>query len=64
MAGFMPACIVGLLLAVYFNFFNDAFMVMYKNATVMIVDIILTGLFFGIMGIVAGAVLGMGKKTD
>lgn len=63
MAGFVPACVVGLLLAAYFNFFNDAFMVMYKNATIMVADIVLTGVFFGAMGMVAGAVLGAGQKT-
>lgn len=63
MAGFMPALIVGLCLAGYIIFFNHAFMVMYKNTTVMIVDIVLTGVFFGITGMVAGAVLGMGKKA-
>ncbi|MBK7383713.1 MAG: hypothetical protein IPI81_10305 [Flavobacteriales bacterium] len=62
MAGFLPACIIGLLFATSYDLFNASFMMMYKTRTIIVVDILLNGAFGGVLGMVAGMVLGMGKK--
>jgi hypothetical protein len=61
-AGFLPGAILGFLYALSFDMFFWSFMNFYMNKTVVIVDLLVNAVFVGILGAVAGWVLGMGAK--
>jgi hypothetical protein len=67
MVGFMKGAVIGatigFLMGLQFDMFNLAFMNMYKDTMIIVVDLIVGTIFSAIIGGIIGWVMGMGKKT-
>ena len=63
MGGLVPGAIIGFLIAVMYDMFFYSMMNMYSSKMVVVVDVLANTVSCGMLGAVAGLVLGMGPKT-
>jgi len=66
MVGFMKGAVIGATLGfcmqLSFDLFNSTFMNLYKDSTIIVVDVIANTVFFGIIGGIIGWWMGRGTK--
>jgi hypothetical protein len=63
MGGFMTGATIGLLVAINMDLFFYSMMNWYTDKMIVIVDVLVSAVFHGILGAIAAIVLGMGNKT-
>ena len=61
--GFIPGMIIAGLVAVAYDMFFYSMLLWYTGKMVVVVDVVVSAVTGGIMGAVAGWMLGMGKKS-
>ncbi|MFZ1687846.1 MAG: hypothetical protein WAU70_10515 [Flavobacteriales bacterium] len=63
MGGLFPAAVIGCLIAINFDMFMYSMTNWYSSKMIVIVDVLITTVFYGVVGGIAGWVLGMGRKA-
>lgn len=63
MGGLFPGAVIGCLIAINFDMFMYAMTNWYSSKMVVIVDVLVSTIFYAFIGAIAGWMLGMGRKA-